>query len=243
MSANPSLSLRKGPEVDFSNSVAVSRPALRAQGVETSDARQNHTQPNRSPERTLTMSTSLKIAAATLLALFASCLTTTSAQAQHRSNRISGIVRDVFDVIADELEDYEEDYEDEYDDYEEDYEDEFDYEQNERGQDRFPSIERGPNQSTLNRLPPGFIGQWRVLTPPGIAGAAKGRILLPLEWSHHTRHHRQLLPCSSRHGSAPTIPLEPRRTEPERSVVHGPIPGKSVDPDQRPRLGDPTGTS
>jgi UPF0716 family protein affecting phage T7 exclusion len=153
--------------------MAAGRPALRAQGVETSDARQNHTQPNRSPERTLTVSTSLKIAAATLLALFASCLTTTSAQAQHRSNRISGIVRDVFDVIADELEDYEEDYEDEYDDYEEDYEDEFDYEQNERSQDRFPSIERGPNQSTLNRLPPGFIGQWRVLTPPGMAGAPR----------------------------------------------------------------------
>jgi hypothetical protein len=189
------------------------------------------------------MSTSLKIAAATLLALFASCLTTTSAQAQHRSNRISGIVRDVFDVIADELEDYEEDYEDEYDDYEEDYEDEFDYEQNERSQDRFPSIERGPNPIHPEPPSPRVHRSVASAHAAGNGRRPKGRILLPFEWSHHTHHHRQLLPCSSRDGSAPTIPLEPRRTEPERSVVHGPIPGKSVDPDQRPRLGDPTGTS
>ena len=111
------------------------------------------------------MSTSLKIAAAALIALFASCLAANPAHAQHRTNRLSGIIHEVVDVIADELEDYEDEYSDEYDD--EDFEEEYDAE------DDFSYSDYEDRQVASAHIPASLVGKWQLVRQPGLTGAPK----------------------------------------------------------------------
>lgn len=122
------------------------------------------------------MSTSLKPALATLLALAALVCTSNAALAQHaqrRSPTVNGVIRDVVELIADE---YEDEYEDEFDDEDEwESDDEDEWEGDEEDNFFGPARGHGHGRGVVyqNGIPRWLPGKWLLVPAQQAYGAPR----------------------------------------------------------------------